>query len=498
MGKVFDFSLFGVGSKIRFGRRGAQLKYNSSSIEVRNPDDSDFATLKVASPSDNKDAVNLEYLRSEVLANWNVPVQNISELQAIPANNRNDKQIREVEDELAFYQFDAQSLLVVPDPIDSLRVIKPNDLSTPSPGRWIKTTARAQQHSILLGLSSGNDHPQYQLRSERNVPLGYVGLSSDPENPGIEIISVNGSTITSKIRSLATAVRQWFLPDKAGTLATDDPFVGASESSPGEKGLVPTPIAGEQEHFLSGDGTWRENFGSLKNTQVKTSDYAASKYERVLAEVTNGGFSITLPSSPKNNSVIGILDIANLSETNPITLLRNGNKIQGFEEDWQLDLNGGYWELTYSESQASWFFLETPAYNNLNSGTSVSDSPLFTEISVAPSARSVKQYTETKILDLLQTIFLWVGISNGVGQAPTGTIPQKSWFEGITDITGTCILNTPLGSNILNISAWIEDGLGNWSIARNQSFDNSGTITIGITDDPIFQEKFIRVFVWHK
>ncbi|TGM87881.1 hypothetical protein [Leptospira licerasiae] len=498
MGKVFDFSLFGVGTKIRLGKKGPQLKTNSSSIEVRNQDDSDFATLRVANPLDNKDAVNLEYLRSEVLANWNVPVQNLSELMAILPTNRNDKQIREVEDELAFYQFDAQSLLPVPDSNDPLRVIKPNDLSNSSPGRWIKTTARVQQHSSLLGLTSGNDHPQYQLKSERNITSGYVGLSADLGNPGIEIVSENTITITSKLRSLATSVRQWLLPDKSGTLATDDPFQGASETTPGEKGLVPAPIIGEEEYFLSGDGTWRENFGSLKNTPIKTSDYTASKYERILADVTSSGFSITLPATPKNNSVIGILDIANLSETNPITLLRNGSKIQGFEDDWQLDLNGGYWELTYSESQGSWYFLETPSYNNLSTGTSVSDSPMFTEVSVAPSARSVKQYIESKILELLQTIFLWIGISSGVGQAPTGTIAQRTWLEGITDTTGVCVINTTLGSNILDISGWIEDGLGNWNKAETLFYDNSGGITIGNTEDSNFQNKPVRVMVWHK
>ncbi|MCR1794914.1 hypothetical protein [Leptospira sp. id769339] len=498
MGKVFDFSLFGVGSKIRLGKKGVQLKANSSFIEVRNPDDSDFATLRVANPSDNKDAVNLEYLRSEVLANWNVPVQSLSELMAILPENRNDKQIREVEDELAFYQFDAQSLLPVPDSNDPLRVIKPNNLSISSPGRWIKTTARVQQHSSLLGLISGNDHPQYQLKSERNVPSGFVGLSADLGNPGIEIVSENTLTITSKLRSLATSVRQWFLPDRSGTLALDNPFLGASESNSGDKGLVPAPNLGEEEYFLAGDGTWRENFGSLKNTPIKTGDYTASKYERILADVTSGGFSITLPAIPKNNSVIGILDIANLSETNPITLLRNGSNIQGFSEDWQLDLNGGYWELTYSESQVSWYFLETPSYNNLSSGASVTDSPLFTEVSVAPSARSVKQFIETKILELLQTIFLWIGFSNGVGQAPTGTIAQKSWMEGITDTTGVCVINTTLGENILDISGWIEDGLGNWNKAKTLYYDNLGAITIGNTEDSNFQNKPVRAMVWHK
>lgn len=33
-------------------------------------------------------------------------------------------------------------------------------------------------------------------------------------------------------------------------------MVGASEAQDGEKGLVPAPLAGQQNHFLRGDGSW--------------------------------------------------------------------------------------------------------------------------------------------------------------------------------------------------------------------------------------------------
>lgn len=40
-------------------------------------------------------------------------------------------------------------------------------------------------------------------------------------------------------------------------VASTTPFVGADSSTNGEKGIVPRPLAGDQEKFLCADGTWK-------------------------------------------------------------------------------------------------------------------------------------------------------------------------------------------------------------------------------------------------
>lgn len=40
-------------------------------------------------------------------------------------------------------------------------------------------------------------------------------------------------------------------------VAATMPFVGADSSTNGEKGIVPRPLAGDEENFLCGDGTWK-------------------------------------------------------------------------------------------------------------------------------------------------------------------------------------------------------------------------------------------------
>ncbi|MCG6195613.1 hypothetical protein LFX25_20430 [Leptospira sp. FAT2] len=495
---VFDYLLRGIGSKVRIGKGGPLLKGDPSGVELRLPDDTGFARLKVGEPESPNDAINLIWVRDHVLSSWNTPVQNLIELKAIPSIERKDKQIREVEDELSFYQFDSESFAVSPDTVDPSRTILPNDLTSSLPGRWIKTTSRAQLHSQLLGLGVGDDHPQYQRRNEKNSPLGFPGLSEDAQNPGIQIVS--GGSVVSTIKSLASSARSFLLPDKSGTLATDEIFIGSSETFSGTKGLVPAPGISDRERFLSGDGTWKTNFGSLKNSEVISSVYTANKYERVLVETANNSVLITLPQNPQDNTVIGILDLSNHAGTNPITLQRNGQRIEGFEEDWQLDLDGGYWELAYSIERGGWFFLSNPSYNNVSpSSNFLTDSPTFSEISLAPSARAVKEYVDTKDLNFFQTLATIGTEQIGSGHMPAGTLVKKAWFEGVTDTLGHCTISTGLGNSIAGLNFSIKDSLGQWVRKNNMTafHDDQGHVGVQATDSE-FWNKPVRFWIEYK
>ncbi|UPY81138.1 hypothetical protein FH581_023505 (plasmid) [Leptospira weilii] len=499
MNSVFNFLLRGIGSSVKLGKNGPRLKSSGSNVEFRLPDDTGLTNLKVASPKDPEDAVNLDWIRKEVLANWNTPVQSLLELKSIPASERKDKQIREVENELTLYQFDADSLLPVPDTLDSSRVILPDDITASFPGRWLKTKARTSLHSELIGLSL-NDHPQYQLRSEKNSSNGYAGVS---ENFGIELVSSQGNK--SVLRSVATSIRDYILPDKSGELALNSEFVGATFQSNGVKGLVPGPATGDREKFLSGDGSWRTNYGSLKNSSVKTADYTAIKYERVLCDVSGGGFSISLPLNPNDNEVVGILDISNFAGTNPITILRNGQKIEDLQEDWQLDLDGGSWELCYSIEKTSWYFLSSKSYNNVAPSSGfVTNSPSFLETSLAPSANAVKQYIEQIQITIFQMISNVGVFLFGSGFAPSGTAIKNAYFEGTTNSSGLCQVDTGLGANILSCFAFVSDGSNAWyslptsGVTATSKYDNQGFVSVQFSGSSIFQNRNVRFRVEYK
>ena len=116
----------------------------------------------VPPPSSQNNPVTRGYLETYVaqqVANRSgVPeagVQDLAELAAVPASGRSDKQLRLVEDESATYRFDAQSSIAA----QTNRVIAPDD----GVGRWIKTSADAQDHGNLLGLQGGTPTERYHL-----------------------------------------------------------------------------------------------------------------------------------------------------------------------------------------------------------------------------------------------------------------------------------------------------------------------------------------------
>ena len=112
---------------------------------------------------------------------------------------------------------------------------------------------------------------------------------------------------------------------------------------------------------------WRVVGGSGSSdfniTAIKTANYTAFNLDVVLCDTSSGGFTITLPSSPLDNSYVAILDVeGNFSSNNVI--ISSSNNIENVNETWALDINYAYVELMYSSSASSWFYKEVPAILN--------------------------------------------------------------------------------------------------------------------------------------
>ena len=106
----------------------------------------------------------------------------------------------------------------------------------------------------------------------------------------------------------------------------------------------------------SGTLTFKQST-SLKDRYIN-SNSNIFKSERILADTSSGSISLTLPANPSNGDIIGILDVSGTFTTNNVSLLRNNKKINGFSEDYTLDINSMYLELHYYVD--SWRFLEIP------------------------------------------------------------------------------------------------------------------------------------------
>lgn len=104
------------------------------------------------------------------------------------------------------------------------------------------------------------------------------------------------------------------------------------------------------------------NGSGLTTTAIKTSAYTAATSELVRCDTTAGTFSITLPASPADGSIVAVLDIGNAFGTNNVTVLPNtGKTIESDSTSLILDINGTYVSFMYNSSAANWRLLETPS-----------------------------------------------------------------------------------------------------------------------------------------
>ncbi len=89
--------------------------------------------------------------------------------------------------------------------------------------------------------------------------------------------------------------------------------------------------------------------------------YSAIVKDRILADSSGSGFTITLPANASLvvNDTISVIDVTGNFNTNNVTLARNGSKIQNLSENLVLDINNVAITLIYSGSTYGWIMSGT-------------------------------------------------------------------------------------------------------------------------------------------
>ncbi len=141
-----------------------------------------------------------------------------------------------------------------------------------------------------------------------------------------------------------SAVATYDFPDVVVTTTGDFyTCIGTSVS-----GVNPVTDGGANWKLLSfpGSGLWI----------TKTAAYTLEDYDRVFADTTSASFTLTLPSTPvAGASRVWVSDIGEtFSDTNFITMARNGNKIMNLAEDMTAKYPGSAFSLLYVSAAYGW------------------------------------------------------------------------------------------------------------------------------------------------
>ncbi|MBZ0158375.1 MAG: hypothetical protein K8I29_19430 [Alphaproteobacteria bacterium] len=121
---------------------------------------------------------------------------------------------------------------------------------------------------------------------------------------------------------------------------------------------------GNSGKFLTTNGTtasWgtpdSSGGGVSWETSVRSSSFTAIAGEGYLLDTSGGTFNMTLPLSPSVGDLVAGRDIANSFDTNNLSLLRNGEKIEALSEDLTDNVEGDYFYLLYTGATYGWRFV---------------------------------------------------------------------------------------------------------------------------------------------
>lgn len=109
---------------------------------------------------------------------------------------------------------------------------------------------------------------------------------------------------------------------------------------------------------------WSSGGGGI-TALYKTGAYTAVSADYIFANSEGGIFTITLPASPDANDTVIVKNCGGAT-TNPITIGRNGETIQGLAEDFVLDQDWGQVEFIYTGTDWKHAVSGTPDLVNVN------------------------------------------------------------------------------------------------------------------------------------
>lgn len=229
--------------------------------------------------------------------------------------------------------------------------------------------------------------------------------------------------------------------------------------------------------FEGYNGTiWGLVGGGLQSSiGIATSNYDALSNNLIRANTTTGSFSIFLPSNPNDGDVVGVIDVANTFETNPVTLVANTGATIEDDTSLILDLNGAFTTVVYIDAESNWKLQETPlgptsgsngltSINNriqLTNTTTNGTSKVLTTDTADPSATNqlILRNDSTQTFSILVTA-RQTDDNKSAGFKFEGVISRDN-IASTTALVGTP-LKTVLGRDILawdcNISADTTNG----------------------------------------
>lgn len=176
-------------------------------------------------------------------------------------------------------------------------------------------------------------------------------------NASVTLNTTNNNAASVNFKSGGTVV---FTSDAVTNLAGGSNNRIAYQTAVDTTGFISAPTTANT--VLTYNGSTLVWAGSgLTPTAIKIGNgYTAAANDLVRCNTSSGAFTILLPASPLDGTIIAFVDVSNSFSANNLTISPNGNRIEGSTNSMISNVNGAYLEFTYIQSATNWKLLQAP------------------------------------------------------------------------------------------------------------------------------------------
>jgi len=208
--------------------------------------------------------------------------------------------------------------------------------------RWSIQTSNYTA-SNLDGIIANTSGGTFTVTLPATPSAGNIVVFADGANWGASessnlIVARNGSTIEGQLEDFVLDISQTrvdFVYDGATWQ------IYANVGPQGAQGLQGTSIQGTTGSQGTQGIEGADGIQGFLRWSNETSNYTASNLDGVIANTSNGTFTVTLPATPSAGNIVVFADGANwgASESSNLIVARNGSTIEGQLEDFILDIS---------------------------------------------------------------------------------------------------------------------------------------------------------------
>jgi hypothetical protein len=219
-----------------------------------------------------------------------------------------------------------------------------------SDARYLSLTAASSTYLTILSAST-----TYATKTElNNINLtsaintaSAAAFASASAYTNSQISSID---LTSTINTASAAAVNFLVDGAPGALNTLNELAAALDDNADVLDLYLTQASASSIYATQAELA----AFSTETFLIKAEAYTAVAGDVVFVNSASGAYTITLPSSPTLGDRVRIIDLANNSANNNITIGRNSQNIDGVASNFVIDINNAGVELIYTNSTYGW------------------------------------------------------------------------------------------------------------------------------------------------